>query len=332
MDTSNASGKVSQDYWATLGWAGFFSPAGIGCLRISGEDRYVFLQRQTSNNLDLLQPGKSITSILLSPTARILDVLRLIDMGEYILTLTLPAHGADTLRYLKNRIFFMDKVELTDISPEFSQTNLEGPGAGDVLRKLGVQAPQGRDEPARAIFLDKPLLVLEEPGLVGRGFRLLAAAENQAQLIQTLSELGVAPLSPESYHILRIEAGLPGAGAELSEAYTPLEVGMGYALSDNKGCYPGQEVIARQITYDKVTQQMVGLRLDGYVEPGATLFAADKPAGTVTSSVVSPRFGLIALGVVKRPYHEVGTTLNIQNNSSVNPTRAKVVSLPFTEE
>ena len=82
---------------------------------------------------------------------------------------------------------------------------------------------------------------------------------------------------------------------------------MEHAVSGNKGCYPGQEVIARQLTYDKVTQRLVGLRLDEPVAPGGRLLAEGKPVGVITSAAVSPRFGAIALGVVKRPHHEVGT-------------------------
>ncbi len=131
-------------------------------------------------------------------------------------------------------------------------------------------------------------------------------------------------LSPDSRHILRVEAGLPAAGAELSEEYTPLEAGMEHAVSGDKGCYPGQEVLARQVTYDKVTQRLVGLKLSEPVTPGKRLLAEGKPAGVVTSAAVSPRFGAIALGVVKRPHHEVGTRLEVETEWS-----AVVAGLPL---
>lgn len=329
MKTENGKLDASQDYWKTLESSGFFVTRESGCIRISGEDRYAFLQRQTTNNLNLLQMGKSITTILTSPTGRILDVLTIIDMGEHLLALTLPAHGNNTLRYLKNRIFFMDKVDLSEASAEFAQFSLDGPQAGETLGGLGLKTPEQGDV-IQAHFHGSPLLILQKHGLVGTGFILLVGTENQVKLAQSLEELGVAKLSPESYHILRVEAGLPGADAELSETYTPLEVGMARAVSENKGCYPGQEVIARQITYGKVTQQLVGLRLDAPVETGASLYADDKPIGNITSTALSPRYGLIALGVVKRPYHQVGTTLSVQTGPIGDPAKAVVASLPFT--
>jgi folate-binding protein YgfZ len=102
---------------------------------------------------------------------------------------------------------------------------------------------------------------------------------------------------------MRVEAGLPAAGAELSEDYTPLEAGLAAAISSTKGCYTGQEVLARQITYDKVTQHLCGLRLTRRAQPGGRVWAPDgSPVGRVTSAATSPRFGEIALAVVKRPH------------------------------
>ena len=124
-----------------------------------------------------------------------------------------------------------------------------------------------------------------------------------------LAGAGVEQLSPESHHILRVEAGLPAAGAELTEEFTPLEAGLEYAVSGAKGCYTGQEVLARQTTYDKVTQHLVRLRLEAPAGAGERLWAGDKVVGVITSAAVSPRFGPVALGVVKRPHHEPGSEL-----------------------
>jgi folate-binding protein YgfZ len=139
----------------------------------------------------------------------------------------------------------------------------------------------------------------------------------------------VAELSSESRHILRVEAGLPDAGAELSEEYTPLEAGMERAVSGDKGCYPGQEVLARQVTYDKVTQRLVGLRLSEPVAPGRRLLVEGKPAGVVTSAAESPRFGAIALGVVKRPHYVAGTRLEVEAQGIDHPVDAITFEPPF---
>ena len=98
----------------------------------------------------------------------------------------------------------------------------------------------------------------------------------------------------------------------MSEAYTPLEVGLQAAISDSKGCYTGQEIIARQITYDKVTQQLRILRMEKPLEPGAQVRVEGKKAGVLTSAAESPQFGPVGLAVLKRPHHEIGTLVELE--------------------
>jgi folate-binding protein YgfZ len=140
----------------------------------------------------------------------------------------------------------------------------------------------------------------------------------------------LAPLQDQTYQILRVEAGIPAPRAELTEDYTPLETGLGWAVAEGKGCYTGQEVIARQLTYDKVTQHLVGLRLNRSAQPGKRVWAEGKPAGAVTSAVHSPRFGEIALAIIKRPHHQAGTLVHA-GDTEAQSIPATVTSLPFSE-
>ncbi len=114
---------------------------------------------------------------------------------------------------------------------------------------------------------------------------------------------------------------------ELTEAHTPLEINLQAAISTDKGCYTGQEIIARQINYDKITRSMVGLRLEAPTHAGARVSAGDKSAGTVTSAVESPRYGPIALAVLKRPNNLAGTKVVVMDNE-VN-IRGELIELPF---
>jgi folate-binding protein YgfZ len=158
------------------------------------------------------------------------------------------------------------------------------------------------------------------------GYRLLAPASASDALADALKDAGASSLSPESYESLRVEAGLPGPD-ELTEDYTPLEANLSRAVSSTKGCYTGQEIIARQVTYDKVTKRMVGLRLDAPVTAGAQVTVEGKSAGTVTSVTHSPRYGSIALAVLKRPHDEPDTTLVVSNPDG--DVSARVAMLPF---
>jgi len=101
------------------------------------------------------------------------------------------------------------------------------------------------------------------------------------------------------------------------------------AISLDKGCYTGQEVIARQITYDKVTKRLVGLRLDNPVEAGERVWADGKPSGKISSSVISPSFGPIALAYLKRPYHQPGSKVWVAKSSEQAGLPAVVTKLPF---
>jgi tRNA-modifying protein YgfZ len=146
-----------------------------------------------------------------------------------------------------------------------------------------------------------------------------------------LEQAGVSRISLETHTILRVESGRPEAGHELVEEYTPLEAGLEAAISDDKGCYTGQEVIARQITYDKVTRHLAGLVLAGEAHPGDQVWSLTdgRSAGTITSVASSPRFGRIALAILRRPYLPPGTELRAGDKEE--GVIATVSRLPFTE-
>lgn len=298
MGTSELTG-----YQAAISSAAFYLQPKAGYLKVEGTDRIAFLQRQTTNDLTRLALKGCLTSILTSPSARILDMFRVIDEGDSLGTITLAGHAESTLRYLKSRIFFMDKVSVVDLSVEFAQIDLEGPGATKWLTELGIGIAPKLDEIVSVDMDGLPLRILGQPGLSGQGYRLLVPAAAQPSLENTLNGLGIAHLEEEAYQALRVEAGLPAPGTELTEDYTPMEIGLDWVISDKKGCYTGQEVIARQITYDKITQQLVGLQLSSPAQPGERVWSDGKPAGKVTSSARSPRFGEIALAVLKKPFH-----------------------------
>jgi folate-binding protein YgfZ len=301
----------------------YFALPDPGCVRIGGEDRRTFLQRQTTNHIDHLHAECGLLSVLTSPTGRILDVLMLLEDEDHILALTLPGRGASIGRYLRGRVFFMDKVVVNDESAAYAQLDIFGP-VDTLLDRLGLpvlaetNAVAAGENGLRAIRL--------EPGF-GLGYRLVAPVQMQSAIQAKLSAAGAACLSPEAYALRRVEAGLP-SGNEWNEDYTPLETGLRMAVSDSKGCYTGQEVIARQITYDKVTRRVCGLRLSASVSAPAELAAADgSPAGRLTSAVVSSTLGRIGLGIVKRPYDTPGVTLRV--GAAGSDCRAEVVELPF---
>lgn len=319
---------VSGEYETALSGAAYFPLPEAGYLRIKGTDRQAFLQRQTTNDIHLLAEGRALVTVLTSPTARILDVLTLVSEPEAIGALTLPGRAADTFHYLRSRIFFMDKVTVEDASAEFLQLDVFGPEAHSVLLTSGFTRPFEAGEAQTAEVVGGPVLGIMTSS---RDFRLVVPAGNATQVIAALEQAGATRLSAETHAILRVESGRPAAGHELVEEYTPLEVGLEAAISHNKGCYTGQEVIARQITYDKIIRHLAGLFLAGEAHPGDTVWSPGdgRQAGTITSVARSPRFGHIALAILRRPYHTPGSILKAGDKEG--GVAATVSGLPFIE-
>lgn len=307
----------------------FFQLELPGYIRISGNDRRDFLQRQSTNDINLISPEKYIVTVLTSPAARIHDVLTVIDEGDNLGVLTLPGQGMQTLDFLRGRIFFMDKVSLEDVSQEYNQLELMGPGSVELIHHLvqsksleigDIYSVEINDAPVRIFFQGE------------RAYRLLYKQIDSQLVTSSLIESGAVQLTPETFNILRIEGGYPAAGHELTENYTPLETGLDWAISSDKGCYTGQEVIARQVNYDKITRHLVGVRFSEEPKLGESLYPLDnnQPVGKITSTALSPRFGFIALAIVKRPYDQPGSELRLGNEEAGSVGR--ISSLPFQDE
>lgn len=319
--------QQNQGYHAAHEGAAFWRVPEPGWIVIAGEDRAEFVQRQTTNDARQLAADRALPTVLTSATARILDVWRLLPEGDAIGVMTLPGRGAATARYLQRRIFFMDKVTVTDASETLAQVDVFGPQASEVLAALGLEDAPAPDGVAAFAWQGETVRAAGQSGALGLGWRLLVPRAAFDSLEARLLESGARALSADAYEAVRVEAGVPAAGRELTDAYTPLETGLRVAIHDAKGCYTGQEILARQINYDKITRQMAGLRLDSPVEPGAAVQVEGRGAGEVTSAVESPRFGAIALAVIKRPHFAPGTVVAVVAGDE--PVRGEVVPLPF---
>jgi len=316
-----------QAYEAALKNAAYYVQDNVGFLRLRGADRLDFLQRQTTNDLRLLTAEQTVSTVLTSPTARILDVLRVIEEGESLGVIPLSGRASETSTFLRKRIFFSDQVSIDDLSADFDQMLIMGPKAANGLRNLGVPVPK-LGQLVNSEIDRQPATVIAHDINFEVGYRILTQKVSSAIILEALDNSGVVTISSDIFEILRVEAGKPGSVNELTDAYTPLEVQLQDMISDSKGCYTGQEIIARQITYDKVTKILVGIRLSNFVEAGVNLEFQNKSVGTLTSVVQSPRFGPIGLGIIRRPYHEIGTNLSIQNEA-VASVEGVVAELPF---
>lgn len=295
-----------------------------GVLRLSDADRVDFLQRMTTNDIAALEAGRATVTILTSPTARNLFAFTVVCRAQDLLLL--PSAGETTVleTHLRGQIFFMDKIGLEEVSGRYQRMRLMGPQAGAILAGWGFQL----EEVPEGTWQERDgLLAVKQLDFDVPGYELLVASEQQG-LHERLLSAGVSPLAHnESYHLRRIELGRPASGYEITSEYTPLEAGMISAVADNKGCYTGQEIIARQITYDKVTKALVGLRLTEAVAPGDVVLADGRSVGTVTSAAPSPNAEIFwALAIVKHPHTAPGAAV------AVGGGPGEVVALPFAPE
>lgn len=318
----------SPAYRALTEGAARYLPEDAGLIRVADADRADFLHRMTTNEINHLQPGEATVTVLTSPTARITFVFTVLCRNDELWLLPSPGDVTRLERYLRGQIFFMDKVKVINLSDTYRRLRVVGPNAAAALSAAGFPVTPLADSRWTEISAQEAasVVVLKQLAYAVPGFELITSTTNLAALQEQLAAAGIETIDAAAYEARRLELGRPAAGHELIDAYNPLEAGLAWVCADNKGCYTGQEIIARQVTYDKITKSLVGLRSEAPLPIGAELLAEGRTVGTVTSSGFSPTLqSPVALAIVKRPHHEPGTEL------SVGAAPVTVAALPFVE-
>ncbi len=289
-----------------------------GLLQLTDADRADFIHRMTTNNIAILKPGQVAVTVLTSPVARILYVFSVLQRGDTLWLLPAGEDGEALARHLRGQIFFMDKVKVENRSGHVRRLRLMGPQAGDVLTQADLPIP------AAGHFIEaESVVVIHEPRLDLPGYELVVPGAESETFTERLVTAGALLLDDDdAYTARRVALGRPAVGYELTEAYNPLEAGLAWTCAENKGCYTGQEIIARQVTYGKVTKTLVGLEADHALSAGASVQIEGRAVGEITT--VDPA-GRRALAVLKRPANEAGTAV------TVDGIPATVVELPFHE-
>jgi folate-binding protein YgfZ len=311
-------------YQALVDEAALQRRPSAGLLVLAGADRSDFLHRMTTNNINALRPGQSAVTILTSPTARILFVFTVVCRSDELWLLPAAGEASVLARHLRGQIFFMDKVTVRDASEGVARARLIGPRAGAVLARIGLDLDHTQEGAWQEDQLTG-LIAINQQAYDVPGYELVVAKAHAEELFVEIVATGAALLDETAtYEARRIALGRPAPGHELTSDYNPLEAGMAWVCADNKGCYTGQEIIARQLTYDKVTKRLVGLRASQLLQVGTPIMANGQVIGSVTSAAADPLHGAaLALGIVKRPHHAPGAWVLCGDVS------AEVVDLPF---
>ncbi len=329
-------GDLKAEYRAALERAVLMERSHEGRLELRGKDRFDLVQRMSTNNVLEMALNEGRPTIFTNPNGRIIDRVMIYSRGETALLITEPGRGTPVRAYLQRNIFFNDDVQLNDISPATRLFVLHGPQADAVLNQLAPAAAAVNDYNGAVITIaDVPVFAARRKPLSGAHWALVVPLE-QADVVWVAifthgKSLGLALAGSLTNNTLRIRAGRPGVGSELSSEYIPLEAGLWDEVSFNKGCYTGQEIIARMESRNRLAKTLVKLRLDQFIEAPLTLTQEHKSAGTLTSSVTTPDGEHLGLGFVKVALAVPGQILIAGDQTTATITALAGVQPPSSE-
>ncbi|UIE39017.1 CAF17-like 4Fe-4S cluster assembly/insertion protein YgfZ [Leptodesmis sichuanensis] len=297
-----------------------------GRIQLSDADRKTFLHNQSTNDFNRLQPGEGCDTLFVTSTARTIDLATAYILDDAVIVVVSPNRREYLLKWLDRYIFFGDKVVLKDVTRETAMFSLIGPESQALLVRLGIQpfAEQSYAHHHLATIAGQSVRVAVGSGLALDGYTLILEAGSAAPVWQALVETGAIPLGDCAWEQLRIEQGRPAPDRELTEDYNAVEASLWQAISINKGCYIGQETIARLDTYKGVKQQIWGIRLNAIAEPGTPIKVGEEKVGILTS-LTNTEAGPFGLGYVRTKASQSG--LKVQ----VGDSEGELVEVPFLQ-
>lgn len=329
---TRADGGAAAEVVATRRAAGLFELPFRALVEVAGEDRVRWLDGMLSNDITRLVPGperSGCRALALTRKGRIVADLRVWLRPDALWLETDAAAVPGLLEHLGGLVV-ADDVQLRSPDPQRRLLALEGPAAREVLEgAAGRRVELGAGAVADLEIAGTPLVVAAYGETGEPAFRIAvpsnasgAAADG---LVAAGRRAGLVTGSAEALEILRIEAGTPRYGAELGPDVLPAEVGLEAAIAFAKGCYTGQEIVARVASRGQVRRLLTGLRLEGGRAParGTPVAADGVQVGEVTSGCVSPTCGTIGLAFVRVPHAAPGTGLRVGGRS------ARTAALPI---
>lgn len=287
----------------TVGGARFADASGGARLLGTGKDLLDLLHRLSTQDLRGLPVGRGLPTVLTSPKGRIVERLFVHRIADREVLLAGGEDRAGAILAHLRKFTFAEDTGLTDVTAETICFALLGAGSAAIVPDPG---PWGV---VRAEIEGIPVTVLGQDGFTSEGRSLVAAARDRDRLRAFLAARA-EETGPEALESWRIERAFPLPGRELNEDWNPLEAGLRDHVSFTKGCYVGQEVVARLNTYDKVSRGIARVRFSGpgpFPEPGAPVESGDRSIGRLTSLAVLPEGGAIGLAYVKTREVEGGS-------------------------
>jgi aminomethyltransferase len=300
---------LPEAYAAAHGAAVLVEHRERGMLQLTGATRLELINRMSTQAVGGLTAGQGAATVLTTDIGRIIDRPILYAASESLYVLTGEGHAAALARYFLRNIFFNDDAQLRDISGETVVFGVYGAWAGEQLAATGfpeVELP--RHHWREAQVGGATAYLHRTDAVAGDGYFVTATIADSEAIRGALLSAGLTPIDEAAYDYLRIEAGLPRFGRELTLDYIPLEAGLWDDVSFSKGCYVGQEIIARMESRGKLAKRLVRLRADAPVAAGAEIAAGGRVVGSITSAAEGPA-GALALGYVKTAVLDAGAEL-----------------------
>ena len=293
-------------------------------LEIADDDRLQFIHNQSTNNIKSLKPGQSCDTVFVNSTARTIDLATIYATDNSLLSLNSPHQSEQLLPWLDKYLFPMDRVKLKDISAEFAIFTLIGAESNALLEKVGIAEIISQPENSHQVvtLAETEIRIAVGCSLALPGYTLFIPRNQGVKIWEKLTANQAIPLGDRVWEKLRITQGRPMPGIELTEDYNPLEAGLWQTISFDKGCYIGQETIARLNTYQGVKQRLWGVKLDGKVEPGTKVTVGESKVGVLTSYAETPT-GNFGLAYVRTKAGGAGLKVN------VGEVAGELVAVPF---
>ncbi len=317
MPQTAAQPELDAQYRAIREGAGMLDRSERAKIKVVGAETAEYLQGQLTNDVEALEPGQGVYAALLDRKGRVQADMRVLRLAGDECWLDLePEAGEAALRHLRTYSIGR-QLEIVEVGGERAITSLLGPAAGAIAGFEGL----GPEHAHRAGDRDG----IEVLGVAtDQGVDLITAAEQAAPLREKLREAGAEQITDEAAEIVRIESGRPRFGRELGPETMPAEAGItDRAVDFEKGCYIGQEPVARLHYRGRPNRRLCGLRLSAAAEPNAPLRLGERRVGVVSSVCVSPALGPIGLAVVRREA-EIGDTVEVGDECT-----AEIAELPL---
>ncbi len=304
--------------------AAIYDSSHWGKIIVSDRDRLRFLHNQSTADFEKLQAGEGCNTVFVTSTARTIDLATGLVLDDEVLLIVSPNRREYLFNWLDRYIFFADCVQLKDVTDTLASLTLMGTESEGILEQLGYPKLTNPPLHSHQLFnisgIEVRIAIGTELGLPG--YRLICDRDKLIPLQQALTNLGAVIVDENAWECLRIAQGRPKPDAELTEDYNPLEVGLWDNISFAKGCYIGQETIARLNTYKGVKQYLWGIKLAKFV-PVETAITIDGEKVGILTSCSETDAGIMGLGYIRSKAGGVDSIVMLGD------VEGRVTSLPF---